>query len=648
MKRKNIIALLLAIGVVSGSNVTISTDYPGGNVKTGKETEESIEVEADLRDTPQPWFYWNFEAKAKSPGRIRFLFPAGQGQLSAQGPAFSTDNGKTWQWLGKDKVSFKEQDTDGKRDSFSWEFKNEGETVRFAQGIPYLKADFDRMIDKYRDNPNLKISSLTKTRKGKDVPLLIIGKESSDTGNMLITARHHACEAMASYVFEGFLKELLSDSPFAKEFRSKYVLYAVPFVDLDGVEAGDQGKGRAPHDHNRDYALSEHLYPEVQAITELDKEKKFAVAVDFHCPAVRRDIHESFYFDGYRSPENQANLTEFLKWLSEEVPPVCGNTINLTKSKFREPSGKQGTSFSYYFAARPEIAFAVTLEVPYANRNYGYDAAAAEAYGQAFFRAMTRMGFVRSPNPQQGYAEFRKMSNTLNGAPAAFVAKAEAVLNDPNAPQLYKTEAHLRLGWIYPRMRKFAEALQNNSAVLASPYASTRQKMTAAAQQTQAYCADRNTTDETMDQWIGELKKLNPGGPSGYSAYGDLYLYSIRKNNPEAAFEYAQKQLENASSFQVGHARNRIAAYYLNKGDKDKAAEYSRETVEYLKKQLYPKMPVGVFGPQQAEELVNALLMIPGTPKEEIIEAANLALNHKYCQNEVRQRLTAILEKLNQ
>ena len=40
----------------------------------------------------------------------------------------------------------------------------------------------------------------------------------------------------------------------------------VPFTDYDGAQAGDQGKNRAPHDHNRDYV--EFLYPETKAITE--------------------------------------------------------------------------------------------------------------------------------------------------------------------------------------------------------------------------------------------------------------------------------------------------------------------------------------------------------------------------------------------
>lgn len=100
------------------------------------------------------------------------------------------------------------------------------------------------------------MNTLTKTRKGASSPLLVIAG-GKDAKNILLTARHHACEAIASYALEGFLEEALSDTPMGRAFREKYALHVVPFVDLDGVEAGDQGKGRKPHDHNRDYGIPE-------------------------------------------------------------------------------------------------------------------------------------------------------------------------------------------------------------------------------------------------------------------------------------------------------------------------------------------------------------------------------------------------------
>ncbi len=639
---------LALCGLISAGEgvVTLSSDYPGGNVKVNKLSPGRAEIEADLRDTGQKWFYWNFEASAAEPGSVKFLFPVNQKQISAQGPAVSLDGGKSWRWLGREKTNFLVSEPEGKRDSFSWEFKQKGEKVRFAQGIPYQKADLDKFLEKYSGNPNLKVNTLAKTRKGVPSPLLVIsgGKEAK---NILLTARHHACEAIASYVMEGFLEEALSDSPMGQAFREKYALYAVPFVDLDGVEAGDQGKGRKPHDHNRDYGIPAPLYPEIKAINDLERGKRFFVCLDLHAPSVRDDIHEAFYFDGFRSPENNANTVEFAKWLAAESPGMIGNTLNLLKPKARKPSGSDGTSFAHYFGASPDVTYCVTIEIPYASRHADYDASVAKEYGRGLLRAMMRMDFRKDKVKRTGYEEFMKMSRSLNGSPAVVIRKAEAILKDPNAPQLYKMQAKLRLGWLYPRMRKFDEAIECDEDVMKSPWASAKQKAEAAAQKTEALCSDPATPEEELAKWSAELKNLRLSGLPAYNACEALYQHAVRKKNAERAYEIACGQLAFAPAYFKGKIRNRIAAYLLAKGDPGKAAEYSRETAAYLRKQLIPRMPPGIFGPQQAEELVNALLMIPDTPKQEIVEAANLALNHKYCQAAVRKRLNAVLEKLN-
>ena len=185
------------MGQQQGS-VTISCDYPGGNIKVIKLASGRVEIAPDLRDTQQKWFYWNFSAKAETLGTVKFLFPVNEMQMSAQGPAVSTDGGKNWRWLGKQNSAFLVQEPEGKRDSFTWNFKEKGEQVRFAQGIPYQRSALDAFLEKHRNNPSLKISVLTKTRKGKDVPLLVIGN-TENAKNILLTARHHACEAIANY-----------------------------------------------------------------------------------------------------------------------------------------------------------------------------------------------------------------------------------------------------------------------------------------------------------------------------------------------------------------------------------------------------------------------------------------------------------------
>ncbi|MBQ6011409.1 MAG: hypothetical protein IJL17_22960, partial [Kiritimatiellae bacterium] len=47
------------------------------------------------------------------------------------------------------------------------------------------------------------------------------------------------------------IDEVLSGSKEGEWIRDNADCVFVPFMDKDGVENGDQGKHRAPHDHNR-------------------------------------------------------------------------------------------------------------------------------------------------------------------------------------------------------------------------------------------------------------------------------------------------------------------------------------------------------------------------------------------------------------
>jgi hypothetical protein len=258
--------------------VTTRADFPGGNIQVVAQEEDVVHIAPDLRGD-RPWFYWCFEARAARPGRVKFVFPdkvAGftDGAIGFQGPAISMDQGASWRWMGTERVE---------GSSFSYEFLEHNQCVRFAVTIPYLQKDLAAFLDHHADNPHLTKSVLATSRKGREVELLQIGSVRPQVHAVLVTARHHAAETIASYVLEGFLQEALSESEAGVDFRKRFALFAVPFVDKDGVEEGDQGKNRLPHDHNRDYG-SESIYPEIQAIKELDRKHDFRFALDFHCP----------------------------------------------------------------------------------------------------------------------------------------------------------------------------------------------------------------------------------------------------------------------------------------------------------------------------------------------------------------------------
>lgn len=366
--------------------VKIDSEFPGGNIVVTNNESNTVNVEPDLRGD-KPWFYWYFEASSLRPGRVNFSFPekvAGfkNGGIGPQGPAISLDDGMSWKWMGIENVA---------GNAFYYDFTKSGEKIRFAVTIPYLQSDLARFLEKLDGNPHLKESVLTKSREGRDVELLQIGEPGDDRRAMLVTCRHHAVETMASYLLEGLIEEALSDSPAGRAFRDRFVLYVVPFVDKDGVEKGDQGKNRKPHDHNRDYK-PDGIYPEVRAIMQLSEELNFRYALDLHCPTLVLPDHQVMYFVGAKvhPPNNYENVKEFSQLIRRGLPESApfGPLVWLRNEK--EPSPKS----SRYFGFKEGMILSATFEFPFAPKDRNMEVDHCRAYGRVMLKAWVASKFV--------------------------------------------------------------------------------------------------------------------------------------------------------------------------------------------------------------------------------------------------------------
>lgn len=385
--------LTLLIAVAMPAVIEIDAQYPGGNIVVEKIDDSGVKLRTDLRDTAGWWFYWNFRVRGAEGRTLRFEFLGGD-PVGVLGPAVSRDEGRSWRWLGA-------KDCDQK--SFRYAFGKEDRDVRFAFAIPYLAADWARFLETHRGSARMRPDVLCTSRRGRKVESLYFGLGASGppskkpAARVVLTCRHHACESLANFVLEGLVTAVIEPRSDDERWLSENVaLFAVPFVDKDGVEGGDQGKNRRPRDHNRDYA-GESIYPETRAIRQFVPQWLDGgpgIALDLHCPSIRGDYDTWIYLVGTES-----------KRITEQQRRFIGTLIESARGPlpFRKPGylpfGTAWNTGGNYAAGCPfgrwagelaDVRLAGSFEIPYARasgvevnpenaRAFGRDLAAALA-----------------------------------------------------------------------------------------------------------------------------------------------------------------------------------------------------------------------------------------------------------------------------
>lgn len=239
-------------------------NFVGGNIDVVSVSETEVHLKNEPRDTAGGWFYWAFCVEGAEGKTLSFCFDEPD-RVGYYGAAVSRDL-RTWQWTNS-----------ACGEGFSYTFGPEDSRVYFAHHMLYHPARFADFCA----SCGLQIEPFCRSRKGREVPSVRFGQGEQW---MVLTARHHACESTGNYVLEGVLSELLQRP------IPGFSVLCVPFVDFDGVLDGDQGKNRAPYDHNRDYNRKvPAIYPETAALRAF---------VDAHHPAFAFDFHSPWHIGG--------------------------------------------------------------------------------------------------------------------------------------------------------------------------------------------------------------------------------------------------------------------------------------------------------------------------------------------------------------
>jgi len=388
-----VLLLLTAFPLASrGTEPTIDAAFHGGNIVVERIEGDRVDLHQDLRDTEGSWFYWYFRVRGAAQRSFTFHFTQGD-VIGVRGPAVSSDGGKTWQWLGTKAAT---------RNSFRYAFGPDGE-VRFCVAIPYLEANLREFLARHASSAHLHAQTLCITKKGRQVERLHLGKlDGEPTYRVLCTCRHHCCEMMASWALEGLMESVWADGDEGRWLRQNVEFLVIPFVDKDGVEDGDQGKNRKPHDHNRDY-LGPSIYASVAAIRRFVpswSQSKLVMALDLHCPVLRGGGNEQLVLVGDPAPAIWAQQQAFGRILQQvQSGPLVYDPKNNMPYGVGWNNLKEPRSFGRWASLLPGIRIAGILEVPYANAaNQPVTPDSARALGHDLARAI-RVYLARPKNP---------------------------------------------------------------------------------------------------------------------------------------------------------------------------------------------------------------------------------------------------------
>ncbi|HUT89291.1 MAG TPA: M14 family zinc carboxypeptidase [Thermoguttaceae bacterium] len=366
----------------------IDGDFAGGNIVLERIEGDHVYLHQDQRDTPGFWFYWCFRVRGAAGRTLTFHFTGGN-VLGVRGPAVSTDGGKAWDWLGAESMQGA---------SFTYKSPDGADEARFCLAVPYQEANLREFLDRHKDDPHLKVEHHSTTKKGRKTERLRLGKlDGEPEHRVLLTARHHCCEMMAGWALEGLMDAVLADAPDGRWLREHVEFLVIPFMDKDGVEDGDQGKNRKPHDHNRDY-LGESIYPSVAALKEFApqwSQGQLRLAIDVHCPSIRGggdgpSSNERVFFVGNPSPETWERQQQFCRVLQQVQtgPLVYDPKHNLPWGQ-QWNTLKEPKSCSRWTASLPGVLIGTTIEIPYANvAGTPVTAETARALGRDLARAI--------------------------------------------------------------------------------------------------------------------------------------------------------------------------------------------------------------------------------------------------------------------
>lgn len=255
--------------------VSVFTDFEGGSLGRVRQLGENwlecaVKGEADHegRNRQATWYYFRLEGAAGRLVTIDLVELAGEynykpnrGVLDDRTPPVYSYDRRTWRHLT-------DVEYDASVPRLRLRIQPERSPVWIAHVPPYTTEDLTRLLGGLRGHPHFTRRVIGKSAEGRELLLLTVTDPLArgDRPVVWLMARQHAWESPTSWVAEGALRFLLSDSSEAAAIRRRVVFHVFPMVDPDGVVRGGVRFNVHGYDLNRNWdAIDPEKMPEIAA-----------------------------------------------------------------------------------------------------------------------------------------------------------------------------------------------------------------------------------------------------------------------------------------------------------------------------------------------------------------------------------------------
>jgi hypothetical protein len=300
------------------------------------------------------------------------------------------------------------------------------DTMSFAFLYPYTLRDVHAWIA--TRSRSVRPSTLCKSLGGVDVPIIYWDCETQrcrdpltldfgERGKPLIVmvARHHPGETVASFAMEGFMDSLFSEV--GNKLRENFSFLLVPMVNVDGVVCGYQRVSLTGYDMNRTWVAPKAdrnpvEFALVQLLDKMVKTRRLLFLLDYHGHASQANAFT------YGIGNEKVSLNEFQDWFPREMARQT-SIFDIDGGCTLVPDVWTAT-MRVALHHRYKIPFSYTLEMSYGALDIGELAGTQmtpESYrevGRATVRAMHAMLLEQIPRAQQ-LMLFARMIGELAG-----------------------------------------------------------------------------------------------------------------------------------------------------------------------------------------------------------------------------------------